>query len=163
MKKGNDVGFRAKFEEGKVRDGEYINYTFERSGNYNPFATKPTDKSKVIDKILKSGDEFYIVEFKDRSLQRGIPGGWASNYEVKSIKELREKLQVLKEFKDEAKGELVVRKYKVKAGKEVPTRAGYIGHLETNVNTGPMQWEFINAWDSNFENIINKINEKIIK
>lgn len=163
MKKGDDVGFRAKFEEGKVRDGEYINYTFERSGGYNPFATKPTDKSKVIDKILKSGDEFYIVEFKDRSLQRGIPGGWASNYEVKSIKELREKLQVLKEFKDEAKGELVVRKYKVKAGKEVPSRAGYIGHLETNVNTGPMQWEFINAWDSNFENIINKINEKIIK
>ncbi|KAA0126818.1 hypothetical protein FY557_15400 [Chryseobacterium sp. SN22] len=163
MKKGNDVAFRAKFEEGKIRDAEYINYTFERSGGYNPFATKPTDKSKVIDKILKPGDEFYIVEFKDRSLQRGVPGGWASNYEVKSIKELREKLQVLKGFKDEATGELVVRKYKVKTGKEVPSRQGYIGDLKTSINTGPTQWEFINAWDSDFENIINKINEKIIK
>ena len=164
MKKGNDVSFRAKFEEGKVRDGEYINYTFERSGNYNPFAVKPTNKSKVIDKVLKEGDEFYIVEFKDRSLQREVPGAWASDYDVKSIKELREKLQVLKEFKDESRGELVVRKYRVKAGKELPSREGYIGDLKTGVNKGPKQWEFINAWEEGtFNEFIQQINAKIIK
>jgi len=164
VKKGDDIGFRAKFEEGKIRDGEYINYTFERSGNYNPFAVKPTNKSKVIDTVLKEGDEFYIVEFKDRTLQREVPGAWASDYEVKSIKELREKLQVLKEFKDEAKGELVVRKYKVKAGKELPSREGYIGHLKTGTNMGPKQWEFIDGWRKNdFEDYIQQINIETIK
>ena len=50
---------------------------------------------------------------------------------------MREKLQVLKEFKDESRGELVVRKYRVKAGKELPSREGYIGDLKTGVNKGP--------------------------
>ncbi|WP_156907067.1 hypothetical protein [Epilithonimonas caeni] len=164
MKKGDDIAFRAKFEEGKVRDGEYINYTFEKSGNYNPFSIKPTSKSKVIDKVLKEGDEFYIVEFKDRTLQRAVPGSWASDYKVKNIKELREKLQVIKEFKDEARGELVVRKYKVKIGKELSSREGYVGHLESGVSTGPKQWEFIEAWEEKtFKSFIEEIDSKILK
>jgi hypothetical protein len=125
MKKGDDVSFRAKFEEGKVRDGEYINYTYEKSNSNPPYATDPKSKSRVIDKFLKEGDEFYIVESKTQN----TPGGFLTDKPIYTIKDLREKLAVLESWKYPQPGDpLVIRKYKVL--KEFQVRDGWIGPMK---------------------------------
>lgn len=173
MKKGDDVGFRAKFEEGKIRDGEYINYTYGKSGRDPAYATNPLSKSKTVDVTLQEGDLFYIVEYKDRSLQRHVPGGFGSKDKINTIKELRENIAVKKDWKDEARGQIVIRTYKVKTGKEIPARSGWVGPMLEDTPSSPYfnevlpggshQYEFINAWDSDFVNLIDKIDEKILK
>lgn len=125
MRKGDDVAFRAKFDEGKVRDGEYINYTYEKSNSNPPYATNPKSKSKVIDKFLKDGDEFYIVENKSQI----APGSFLTDKPIYTIKDLREKLAVLESWKFPQSGNpLVIRKYKVL--KEFQVRDGWIGPME---------------------------------
>lgn len=172
-------GFNPKFIEGKSHDADFINQTFKRTENIRyeneivfgnpPYKTSPANKAKVLDKVLKGGDEFYIVEYKTQ----GKPGNFVSDYEVKNIKELREKLAVKKAWKNEDNGALVVRKYKVKAGKEIRTREGYIGEMLEDtkgspyygkiLEGGPKQWEVVDGWDNDFTNLIEKIYENPIQ
>lgn len=93
-----------------------------------------------------------------------MPGGWAADYEVKNIKEVREKLQVLKEWKNEDIGNLVLRKYRVKEGQNIPAREGYIGNLKTGESTRIKQWEFIEWWDeSRYTEILEEIGKTVLK
>lgn len=127
VKKGDDVAFRAKFEKGKVRDGDYMNYTHEKSGSNPPYQTTPRSKAKVIDRILKEGDEFYVVEYKGQN----APGLFWSREPIFTIKDLRNKLSVIEDWKNPNIDELVIRKYK--ALQEIQVRDGYIGPmLETS-------------------------------
>jgi hypothetical protein len=127
MKKGDDIAFRAKFEEGKLRDGDYMNYTHEKSGSNPPYQTTPRSKAKVIDRILKEGDEFYVVEYKGQN----APGLFWSREPIFTIKDLRNKLSVIEDWKNPNIDELVIRKYK--ALQEIQVRDGYIGPmLETS-------------------------------
>ncbi|OJX32934.1 MAG: hypothetical protein BGO86_13190 [Chryseobacterium sp. 36-9] len=127
VKNADDVAFRAKFEEGKVRDGDYMNYTHEKSGSNPPYQTTPRSKAKVIDRILKEGDEFYVVEYKGQN----APGLFWSREPIFTIKDLRNKLSVIEDWKNPNIDELVIRKYK--ALQEIQVRDGYIGPmLETS-------------------------------
>lgn len=129
VKKSDDgkLGFRTTFKEGKVRDADYINYTHEKSGTNPPFQTKPRIKAKVLDKILKEGDEFYVVEYKGQN----APGGYWSNEPIFTIKELRNKLAVIEDWKNTNVDEIVIRKYKVL--KDIQVRDGNVGPmLETS-------------------------------
>lgn len=174
------IGFNPKFGKGKLHDSDFINQTYKRTEKIDwntgeifygdpPYAVSPASKAKVLDRVLKKGDEFYIVEFKTQKK----PGGFATDYKVKNIKELREKLAVKKSWKDETRGELFVRKYKVKDGQELNVREGYIGEMFEDtkgspyygkfLEGGPKQWEFIDGWDeSSFKNIIELIDEEQI-
>lgn len=174
------IGFNPIFKEGKIHDADFINQTYKRTEKIHwksgeiyygdpPYATNPVSKAKVLDRVLKKGDEFYIVEFKTQKR----PGAFATDYKVKDIKELREKLAVKKAWKNEADGELYVRKYKVKDGQELKVREGYIGEMFEDtkgspyygkfLEGGPKQWEFIDGWDeTTFKNFIEKIEEEQI-
>jgi len=123
----NRVGFSAKFEKGKVRDADYINHTFERSGSNPPFKTMPRSKAKVKDSFLKEGKDFYIVE----NMNQVAPGSFLTNAPIYTIKDLRNKLAVLESWKNNLNkelGELVIRKYKVL--QDIPIREGYIGPMK---------------------------------
>lgn len=174
------IGFNPIFKEGKIHDADFINQTYKRTEKIHwksgeiyygdpPYATTPVNKAKVLDRFLKKGDEFYIVEFKTQKR----PGAFATDYKVKDIKELREKLAVKKAWKNEADGELFVRKYRVKDGQELKVREGYIGEMFEDtkgspyygkfLEGGPKQWEFIDGWDeTTFKNYIEKIEEEQI-
>lgn len=79
-------------------------------------------------------------------------------------------ITVKKDWKDEACGEIVIRTYTVKAGKEIPSRNGWVGPMLEDTPSSPYfnevlpggshQYEFINAWDSDF---VYLIDEKILK
>lgn len=168
------LSFRAEFKAGKVRETDYVDYTYRRTEDYiakgevvyklPPYATRPPKFAKTIDKYLVEGDEFCIVEYLDRENLQPRPGGWASEYECKSIKEVRDIIQVPKEWKNEEKGILVVRRYKVMKGQKIRVREGYIGNLKTGEATGPIQWEFIDGWDKDtYSTIIEEIEKNEIK
>jgi hypothetical protein len=152
------------YKKGKQQEAAYINQTFSRTEDYidetgtifykePPFSIYPYSKSKVIDTILKEGDEFFVVE----NLQQKKPGSWASSFHVKTEKDVREKLQILEKFKSSKPNDpIVVRKYKVKVGVELRVREGYVGNLKTGEYTGADQWQFIDRWrdDEWFDDII---------
>lgn len=117
--------FRIKFDEGKIRDAEYMNYTHAKNSNNPPYATSPFTHSKVIDRILKPGEKFYIAEYKTAT----GPGNFLTNKPIFTISELREKLAVLESWKPIKPGDpLVIREYTVL--KEIKVRDGYIGPME---------------------------------
>jgi len=166
-------GFIPKHQPDKVRDAEFVNYSFKRteekvleSGEIiygePPYATKPSSKSFATDKTLKEGDEFFMVEYQ----RRDRPGGFAANIEIQTVKELRAVFQVNESMKPTNKSNpFVIRKYRVRAGQTLNVREGYIGNLSTGQATGPKQWEFLDLWGSDFEDVIEEIltDTKILK
>ncbi|KQT24295.1 hypothetical protein ASG22_09800 [Chryseobacterium sp. Leaf405] len=118
-------GFRIKFNEGKLRDAEYMNYTHEKNSNTPPYALSPLIHSKVKDRILMPGEKFYIVEYESAT----GPGNFLTDKPIFTIPDLREKLAVLEKWKPIKPGDpLVIREYVVL--KEMKVRDGYIGPME---------------------------------
>jgi len=134
--------FRAKFDTSVKHDGDLINAVYARNGDLPPYATGTENVSDV---ILQPGvDKVYIVEYLDQT----VPGGFGSNEAITSIEELRNKLAVLKGWKNTDDGKLVLREYEVRQPLEA--RSGPIGP-QTEVDGtvypgGGHQYEFMDNW-----------------
>ena len=162
--RGN-IKFRAKFEEGRIRDADYINYTYVKSLDNPPYMTSPRKFSKVNDIYLENGDTFYVIEYNGQV----FPGGFGSKEPITSIKELREKLSVIKAWKDPDVDKIVIRQYEVVAEK-IRTRDGFIGPMKETTKSsknfgktypgGGHQYEFIDSW-RDYEDISEIIKEDI--
>lgn len=141
--KGSPI-FRPQFEDGFVRSSDLINELHIRSANSPPYMAG----TEVTDFTIKTGDPFFVVEYKGQS----VPGGFGSNEPITTIEELRKKLAVLEDWKNPATDEILIRKYE--ALQNIQTRSGLIGpQLEASgVNAGQMypggghQYEFLENW-----------------
>ena len=148
VKQGNEiVGIDIGFKEGRVLDAAEVNafWKYGREG-YQPYKLG----TKVTERTLQKGERVFVVEY----ISQGQPGLFASKDRIKSIQELREKLAVLKEWKDDDYGFLTVREYEVK--KVLRVRDGVIGAQieETGFSQGRVlsggghQYEFLEGrWD----------------
>ncbi len=110
------------------------------------YLESPPSKNGTIatDGYLTEGKEFYVVEYADQK----SPGGFGTPNPVNSIKEVREKLAVLKSWKDEDVDEIVIRKYKVKEGEKVQVRQSIIGP-QTEIS-GPNKGEVYAGGDEQY-------------
>jgi len=113
--KGFDLGFNNRKLDSKEVN-EFLIMAREAKKDGFPY----TRGSIVEEKVLTSG----IIYFVERKGQT-FPGGWSSKDQITTIKELRETLAVLQDWKDETKDTLVVRAYEVIAPLRV--RDGSIG------------------------------------
>ncbi|MCX6316554.1 MAG: hypothetical protein NTW29_04645 [Bacteroidetes bacterium] len=158
------------FQEGKQRPAELINQFFFKSAETPP----SMPRTKVEDIYLKEGDSFYIVE----ALNQPKPGAFAAEMPVYTVADLRNKLAVLRKWKDETKNVLVIRKYTVQPKQKVPVRKSIIGPQEEEINGilkkykgGPVQYNFtfkldgarvkMNNWETLFKE--DKAFEQILK
>ena len=148
VKDGDDViGIDLGFKDKRILDGSEVNayWKLGRKG-YEPYLSN----SKVVDRVLKPGERFFIVEYAGQ-LQ---PGAFASKDRISTISELRQKLAVIKPWKDEDAGFLVVREYEVTNPLRV--RDGLIGPQIEEIGLykgktfegGGHQFEFLEGkWD----------------
>lgn len=109
----------------------------------------------VNEKILQPGEKLYVIEYKSAT----SPGGWATKDKIYTVQELREKLAVLKSWKneDDILNPLVIREYEVV--NPVKVREGTVGpQIEDFVtNAGHQypgtghQYEFMEGkWDLDY-------------
>ncbi len=151
--RNGNLSYRIKFKAGTKRDGDLINQVYVRNGEA-PSYKKGT--GNVEDKVLNPGDELYVVEYKGQTR----PGSFGSKDPISTLKELREKLAVLKDWKDPSIDDIVIRKYKVEQPIEV--RSGPIGsQLEVTGEVYPgggHQYEFMDNWKKiSFEDLAKKL------
>lgn len=158
------------FKEGKDRPAELINQFFYKSKETPPSMPGTT----ATDIYLEEGKSFYMVEYQ----MQGKPGAFAAAEPVFTIADLRNKLAVLKSWKNESDGVLVIRKYTVNPGQKVPVRKSIIGPQEDIINGvsrkykgGAVQFNFtdvysgargkVNDWEVLFKE--NKPFEQVLK
>jgi hypothetical protein len=148
VKDGNDiVGIDLGFKEGRILDGSEVNaYWKQGRKGYEPYKSG----SKVIERSLKPGEKLYIVEYAGQSQ----PGAFASKNKILTVSELRKELAVIKPWKDEDAGFLVVREYEVT--NRLRVRDGLIGPQVEEIGIfkgqtfegGGHQFEFLEGkWD----------------
>ncbi|HTL81437.1 MAG TPA: DUF4157 domain-containing protein [Bacteroidia bacterium] len=165
VKSGEKYGIEIGFKEGRVLKSETVNgYEFQVKNNKDPYEPG----TLVTDKTLKNGDKLYVAEYKDQKQ----PGSFSSKDPISSIEELREKLAVLEDWKDETVGEIVLREYEIE--NEIRVRDGVIGP-QTETKEGPnkgkvykgggQQYEFVDKkfgtreGNDNYKDYMNRINE----
>ena len=161
---GGNLAFDIGYKEGRVLSGDEVNDFFKKGRAANEPYMPGTD---VVEKVLKPGDKIYVVEDINDNIPN--PGTWGSKDQITTIKELREDIAVLQDWKDETKilsdgslNKLVVREYAVI--KELKVRSGIVGpQLEgKGINAGRTypggghQYEFIeslrgSAWKDYFD------------
>jgi hypothetical protein len=148
VKDGNEViGIDLGFKENRTLEASEVNaYWKNGRAGYEPYKLG----TKVTERSLQKGEKVFVVEYATQ----GQPGLFASKERIKSVQELREKLAVLKGWKDEDIGFLIVREYEVK--KPIRVRDGSIGPQieETGISQGKTlsggghQYEFLEGkWD----------------
>jgi hypothetical protein len=117
---------RLAFNDGVKREARLINEIFERNGANPAYMTESLAKSFVEDGFFQVGEDVYVVE----NLTQAAPGGFLTDKPIYTEKELREKLAVLENWKNNnnVADPLVIRKYKIILGFE--RRKGYIGSMK---------------------------------
>ena len=138
VKKGEVYGIDLGFKEVNHRTftADFVNNYHQGIGNHAPYkAGWP-----VNERYLTRGDKIYIVEYKNGG--NPSPGGWGSLRSITEVKELRNKLSVLEEWKNTNVDELVVREYTVKADAKLRVRDGVVGPLQetSGLNKGDVYW-----------------------
>lgn len=152
----------ATFKNFEKRKTEISNAIYHKSDNSPPYKKG----TYTIDKYLKGGDEFYVVEYE----RQKSPGNFGTTYKVKSIEDLRRKLAVKEKWKDPKDDKIIVRKYKVAENVNLPVREGIIGsvledtegakYFREYLMGGEQQYEFLNIWDENdWTDYLEKIDE----
>lgn len=153
IKNGNDYAFELGYKEGRSLSAEEVNIFHKSVGNHEPYKPLTT----TIERNLQPGDKIYIVEYANGGVPN--PGGWGSKNQITSLREVREDLAILNDWKDWKKDKLVLREYTVK--EPLPVRDGVVGSLQeiSGPNKGTVyygnqqQYEFIeylgnNNWES---------------
>jgi len=162
LQKGDDFAFDFGFKDGRRYMSDEINAYHKGIGNHEPYR----QGLPVIDRYLQPGDKVYIIEYRGTGPN---PGGWGSKNKVTSLKEVREDMAILQNWKNEELGELVVREYTVI--KPLPVRDGVTGPMLENSgqNIGQVyrgnqqQYEFIERFGKNWRNYLeNKENGTIL-
>ena len=108
----------------------------------------------VTERLAQPGETFYIIEY-DRQV---APGGWATRKQYTSLKQARQELALLPEFKS---GNLVVREYTVV--NPMPVREGTVGSLTSALDGkiyagGGMQTEFVFNAKKDWESYMRQTN-----
>jgi hypothetical protein len=161
IKNGSDFAFELGYKEGRALSAAEVNMFHKAVGNHEPYKPLTT----AIERNLQSGDKIYIVEYANGGVPN--PGGWGSKNQINSLKEVREDLAILNDWKDLNKDKLVLREYTVK--KPLPVRDGVVGPLQevTGPNSGAVyygnqqQYEFMEyLGNNNWESYLNITNRK---
>lgn len=143
IKNGDVFGIEIGYKNGREFTAEFVNKYHTEIGHHAPYK----QLTKVFERDLLAGEKVYIVEYKNAGIPN--PGGWGSKNKITSVKELREELAVLNDWKDIGKDELVLREYTVI--KPFPVRDGVVAPLQeiSGSNAGQVyagnqhQYEFI--------------------
>ena len=143
IKTDGEYAFELGYKENRALSAEEVNLFHKSVGNHEPYKPLTT----AIERSLQSGDKVYIVEYANEGIPS--PGGWGSKNQITSLKEVREDLAILNDWKDANKDALVLREYTLK--KPLPVRDGVVRPLQetSGQNTGTVyrgnqqQYEFI--------------------
>ena len=158
-----DLGFK----EGRTFTGKEVNEYYIKTGRSAPYA----DDCVVTEELLKQNDVIYMVINKDAE----VPGGWATNYIITEIEQLRQDLAVLEKWKN-IKDIPTCAKYRVKQNLRV--RNGKVGPqfdfpaAENGQGViyfgGSQQYEIIQTrdmyWrDGGWKDFIKEVNRNVLK
>jgi hypothetical protein len=150
LKDGDDFYFNLGFKDGRVLSSEEVNAYFKAIGKHEPYK----QGAPVIERQLQVGDKVYVIEYKTvNDIIMPNPGGWGSKNQVSLLKEVRENMSILYDWKNVDAGELVVREYTVI--KPLPVRDGVTGPLKEISKGAPNPGEIYFGGEQQYEFIEN--------
>ncbi|PHN01254.1 hypothetical protein [Flavilitoribacter nigricans] len=141
-----EYAFHLGFEHGRTLDASEVNQYYKQMGKHEPYR----QNAPVIDRILVKGEKVYIIEYEKGGVPN--PGGWGSMKMYDSIKEIRDDLAILPEWKDPDKGRLVIREYEVINPLRV--RDGVVGSI---LETGGTSAEHVKWGDGHQYEILDNL------
>ncbi len=158
IKQGDEIRFDLGFKEGRKLEAKEVN-DYLVNGQGKDLDGQPYWAGSEVEEIVlgRQGEIIYFIENNNEGLAN--PGFYASKDPISTLKELREKLAVKKEWKPDNRAP-TLRTYKVKS--EFRVRSGIVGRqVEKGVELpgGGHQYEVVDYryngsnWQSFFEEI----------